>query len=62
MNATYLINGYKPVTNRKGHRIGWRLAGRLRAKGSVISENAKTVWVVAPDGRPIKRHRVRDAV
>lgn len=33
-----------------------------RVVGKVIKENKYTIWVVAPDGRVVKRHRVKHNV
>jgi len=34
----------------------------VRENGKVLRTNVKTVWVKAPDGRPIKRHKVKHNV
>ena len=36
--------------------------GKKRRIGSVMKNNFHTVWVIAPDGRPVKRHKKKHGI
>lgn len=41
--------------------VKYRLGNKI-VEGSVIKENPLTVWIKAPDGKIIKRHKIKHGV